>query len=221
MASIALVGGEDCESQLAGKPCDYAGWSNTIAWQIQREDCASDVAGVNVYFASTDTLRLEEYQLIASQVIDSFYVDGPLPMPAGCYRLRVVDQSGNESDWSEPICQDNCPFFALPIILSPNNDGVYENFETLNEPFCPRFVQRVQLRIFNRWGKEVHAYDSEATPSREVNLRRFWDGRTAEGKRVSPGVYYYQADVSFLELQSVPRTYKGWVQVMYEVTGTE
>ncbi|MEO0332310.1 MAG: gliding motility-associated C-terminal domain-containing protein, partial [Bacteroidota bacterium] len=78
VASVALVGGEDCESQLAGKPCDYAEWSNTIAWQIQREDCAPDVAGVNIYFASTDTLGLEEYQLIASQVTDSFYVDGPL-----------------------------------------------------------------------------------------------------------------------------------------------
>ncbi|MEM6842392.1 MAG: gliding motility-associated C-terminal domain-containing protein [Bacteroidota bacterium] len=221
VASVSLVGGEDCEAQLAGKPCDYTDWSNTIAWQIRNEDCAPDVAGVNVYFASTDTLGLEEYQPIATQVTDSFYVDGPLPMPAGCYRVRVVDQSGNESDWSEPVCQDNCLFFELPNIFTPNEDGVNEHFETMNEPFCPRFVQRVQLRIFNRWGKEVHAYDSESTPSREVNLRRFWDGRTIEGKRVSPGVYYYQADVSFFELQSIPRTYKGWVQVMYEDVGTE
>ena len=221
IASVALVGDtQDCETQLAGKPCDYAGWSNTIAWQIQQEGCAPDIAGVNVYFAATDTLGLEEYQLIAAGVTDSFYVDGPLPMPAGCYRVRVVDQSGNESEWSEPICQDNCPFFALPNIFTPNEDGVNEHFETLNEPFCPRFVQRVQLRVFNRWGKEVHFYDSGGAANREVSLRKFWDGRTAEGQRVSPGVYYYQAEVNFSELQPQSRTYKGWVQVMYKDIGT-
>lgn len=222
IASVALVGDtQDCEAQLVDKPCDYADWSNTVAWQIQTDECASDIAGVNVYFASSDSLGLEEYQLIAAQVTDSFYVDGPLPMPAGCYRVRVVDQSGNESEWSEPVCQDNCPFFALPNIFTPNGDDVNEHFETLDEPFCPRFVRQVQLRIFNRWGKEVYFFDSEAQPNQEVNLRRFWDGRTIAGRRVSPGIYYYQAEVSFFELQSLPRTYKGWVQVMYEEVGTD
>ncbi|WKN43907.1 gliding motility-associated C-terminal domain-containing protein [Tunicatimonas pelagia] len=221
IATLKLVGDTlDCATQLAGKPCNYADWSNTIAWQVQRESCAADIAGVNVYFASTDTLGLEEYQLVASQVTDTFYVDGPLPMPVGCYRVRVVDQSGNESAWSEPVCQDNCPFFALPNIFTPNEDGVNEYFETLKEPFCPRFVQRVQLYVFNRWGKEVHFYDSGGQPNREVSLRKFWDGRTVEGRRVSPGIYFYRAEVYFSELQPIPRTYKGWVQVMYEDVGT-
>lgn len=221
VASVMLLGDtQNCEAQLADKPCDYAAWSNAIAWQFQAEDCAPDMAGVNVYFASTDTLGLEEYQLIASQVTDSFYVDGPLPMLAGCYRVRVVDQSGNESEWSEPNCQDNCPYFALPNVFTPNEDGMNEYFEPLSEPFCPRFVQRVRITVYNRWGKAVHTYDSQTQPDQEVSLRKFWNGRTAEGRKVSPGIYYYQADVDFYELQSVPRTYKGWVQVMYEDVGT-
>lgn len=222
VASVALAGeSQDCDALLSGKPCDYEGWTNTLTWQINPEACSPDVAGVNVYFASSDTLGLEEYQLIAEQVTENSFIDGPLPLLSGCYRVRVVDQSGNESDWSEPVCQDNCPYFALPNIFTPNEDGFNEYFEALKEPFCPRFVRRVQLTVYNRWGKEVYFYDSEAQQARETSLSRFWDGRTSTGKKVSAGVYYYQGNVDFYELQPEPHIYKGWVQVMYEQPGTD
>lgn len=217
VASVALAGdAQNCETLLAGKPCDYEGWINTLTWQIDAESCSSDIAGVNVYFASSDTLGLEEYHLIAEQVTENTFVDGPLPMLAGCYRVRVVDKSGNESEWSEPVCQDNCPYFALPNVFTPNEDGVNEYFEALKEPFCPRFVRRVQLSVYNRWGKEVYSYDSDEQQRQETSLYRFWDGRIATGKKVSAGVYYYQADVDFYEFQPESHVYKGWVQVMYE-----
>lgn len=206
---------ETCDAFLEGQSCDFEGFENRLEWQAAQDSCAADLAGYNVYFSADGEA---EYQRIASLVQDNFYVDGPLASYAGCYRIAAVDVSGNESEWSEPFCRDNCPSFSLPNVFTPNGDGVNETFEAMKEPFCPRFIERVVLRVYNRWGKQVYAYDSHENLQRESNLISYWDGTADNGIKVSAGMYYYQAEVTFnvLDPERAARTYKGWVQVAYE-----
>ncbi len=203
----------DCESLLEGKPCDFNQFFNTITWQRDPSDCDSDVGGYNVYFSFTGEEGSFEK---VKTVTDTFYVDGPLASFAGCYRISAVDRSGNESELSEPICNDNCPSFELPNVFTPNADGENDVFRAYNKPEenkCPRFVKSVSFTVFNRWGKEIRSFQSGPEQSILIN----WDGRDEEGQLVPPGVYYYTADVQFIWLDPNrgPRQYKGWVHVMF------
>ena len=209
----------DCAALLADKPCNFNAFTNTLTWKRNEDACADDVNRYNIYFSATGT-EDSPYERIATAVTDTFYVDGPLSSLAGCYRIAAVDRSGNESPWSEPICRDNCPYYELPNVFTPNGDGVNDTFQAYNEPFarCPRFVTQVQFWVYNRWGKEVYAYDSQENIERENRLFIHWDGTTHAGRKVSAGNYYYLAKVRFsgLEPNRRPREMKGWVQVMYD-----
>lgn len=212
---IENAGIEECETFLASQDCDFSGFENYLQWTAPQNECADDIAGYNVYFAENSEAP---YERIASLVTDEFFLDGPLASYAGCYRVSAVDLSGNESELSEPFCRDNCPGFGLPNVFTPNGDQKNETFTSLTEPYCPRFLQRVVLKVYNRWGKEVYRYDSDLNVQREDRLTSYWDGFLDTGKKASAGIYYYHAEVTFnvLDPSRSARTYKGWVHVLYE-----
>jgi hypothetical protein len=71
-------------------------------------------------------------------------------------------------------------------------------------------LRRVHFTAFNRWGVKV--YESQSNPL--IN----WSGDVtdiegAKGGKVSDGLYYYQAEVEFADLNGTKKTFKGWVQV--------
>ncbi len=208
--AVAII--SDCEEILADKPCDFDEFVNIISWQRDPSDCDEDVGSYNIYFSFTG--EEGSYEKIAN-VSDTVYVDGPLASFAGCYRVAAVDRSGNESEWSEMVCNDNCPNYELPNVFTPNEDGSNDVFRAYDRPDerCPRFVENVKFTVFNRWGKEIYSYESGGEKSIFIN----WDGRTEDGQMVSPGVYYYTADVKFVYLDPNrgARQFKGWVQVLY------
>ena len=124
--------------------------------------------------------------------------------------MTAVDRSGNESNPSNVVCKDNCPYYELPNVFTPNGDGKNEKFE----PFrCPQFVESVDFTVYNRWGRKVFETDK--------NILIQWDGRTAAdgetaGKALSSWVYYYLAKVKFQRLrrQDEVQNIKGWVQIL-------
>jgi gliding motility-associated-like protein len=101
-------------------------------------------------------------------------LDSLLPGPDGVLRQ-------NESLLGDTVCVDNCPFYALPNVFSPNDDGVNDVFEA----FPWKFVDSVDVRIMNRWGEEVFKTKNPAVE---------WDGTYLDtGELLPDGVYFYTA----------------------------
>lgn len=72
--------------------------------------------------------------------------------------------------------------FEWPNVITPNGDGVNEQFRPLNNLLDGSW----SLIVFNRWGQVVH--DSG---QRSIG----WDGRNPAGVECSEGIYYYIASV--------------------------
>ncbi|MGK7397170.1 MAG: gliding motility-associated C-terminal domain-containing protein [Candidatus Cyclobacteriaceae bacterium M3_2C_046] len=206
---------DDCEAFMAGKPCDFISFSNELNWEVDESgDCDDDTRSFNVYFSRTG--EEGSYELIGN-VRNTSFVHSNLPSFAGCYRIAAIDRSGNISALTEPICKDNCPNYELPNVFTPNEDGSNDTFTAMNnDPAnCPRFVQSVVFKVYNRWGKEVYnsTLDSE---NNERNIMINWDGITNEGILVSPGVYYYLAEVNYITLNPEDSTeeLKGYIHIL-------
>ena len=195
---------ETCETPYdLNPPCppvltvddDCINITNELVWNNPNNGCADDVTAYNVYYAPNAN---EELQLITTNNDPNdttfiFPVEEYNFSIAGCYAITALDSlnlwpdgslNRNESDFSEIICIDNCPEYFLPNIFSPNNDGINDFFV----PFPYRYVESIDLIIFNRWGMEVFK-----TTDPDIN----WDGKNFESGNISPdGAYYYTIKVN-------------------------
>jgi hypothetical protein len=218
----------DCNAFFETSQCSVAEFSNRLEWTT---NCELEVSGYNIY---ASPLPDQEFSLIASNVVDNLFVDKNLASFARCYKIKAVDNQGNESEWSEMVCNDNCPYFELPNVFTPNGDDCNEYFSaygpfnplnvsapescvlnTGNYSRCLRFVKGVAFRVYNRWGKEVYSYETKSNTT-EKSFYINWDGRDANGQLLSTGVYYFSADVTFDVIAPEKRfqRLKGWVQVV-------
>lgn len=199
----------DCNAIVRAEPCDFNNYVNDLIISPGCDD--DDISGFNIYFSDSyngpfEFLAFTENEQFRHDLSGSF---------KGCYKIKAVDYSGNESMASEMICRDNCPYFELPNIFTPNDDGFNDQFTefTLNPGHCPRFVDNINFSVYNRYGKLVYSSDPE--PDQNYMIR--WDGKDNKKMKVPAGVYYYEVNVSFDVLNSQNRTrlYKGWIEVMY------
>jgi len=156
---------------------------NKIEWAIQDGFCWEGIKNIKIYY--TDILN-GEMQLIQTveNVNDKFYLHYPTNSLAACYKVTATDTTGNESSADLTVNIDNCTYYQLPNVFTPNNDA--EN--DLYHPIHPyKFVEKINIQIFNRWGTLVYT-----TEDPEIN----WDGRDMTSKQlVADGVYYYLCDV--------------------------
>ena len=105
--------------------------------------------------------------------------------------VTAVDSFGNESDSGSTLCIDNCPIYELPNVFTPGDDGKNDLFT----PFPYKFIESVDVTIFNRWGNIVFE-----TKDPDIN----WDGKEMKsGKQVSDGVYYYMCTVNEIRLVGI------------------
>ncbi len=176
--SIAVA--NSCEDEDAA-PEDFL--VNRITWTIENSaDCIlDDLQTVRIYFASSVEGDLE---LIAelNGGNEFVYLHQRDQDISGCYFASSVDEVGNESALSEVVCVDNCPDYTLPNVFTPNGDGANDMFQ----PFPYRFVESIDMKIFNRWGQVVHE-----TTDPDIN----WDGTNLSGADLADGVYYYEARI--------------------------
>jgi gliding motility-associated-like protein len=178
----SLVVQADCELER-----DTLRWSGPSACPE-----ADDITGYNVYWAPFwgDSLQLWIHVEDPMDTVAVFNEGDVQRSIAGCFVVTALDSllpgpdgvlRQNESLLGDTVCVDNCPFYALPNVFSPNDDGVNDVFEA----FPWKFVDSVDVRIMNRWGEEVFKTKNPAVE---------WDGTYLDtGELLPDGVYFYTA----------------------------
>jgi hypothetical protein len=214
----------DCEQFIQNETCNNTALANTLSWSDPEDGCRQDIVMYQIWATSNPD---GEFELIAT-VNGTTYVDSGLSSFARCYRVEAIDALGRVSEPSEVVCSDNCPYFELPNVFTPNGDACNDRFSAWFDPSegseelpcpvadvtrCPRFVKEVNLQIYNRWGQEV--FHSSSSDNSTVLVD--WDGRDNNGKLLETAVYYYIANVEFnvLDPSRRRRTYKGWVHLIH------
>jgi len=178
--------------------CDH--FRNVLSWDtIPR--CSADIIRYVIYY--------KPYQSEGFVVLDSTnnlnYTHSGLVSIAGCYSIMAVDSVGNMSARSDSVCLDSdaCGSYHLPNMFTPNNDERNDLFT----PFPFSSVEKIDLQIFNRWGKLVFK-----TQDPKIN----WDGKIQDTNQpASDGVYYYVCDVYEITLNgTIKRTLKGSITII-------
>jgi gliding motility-associated-like protein len=163
---------------------------NEIRWKKPTDSCGLDIAGYRLYFQPFCTGPFEMVMEFAN-LDDTLYLHQPNSGNlAGCYYVTAVDSiegnaGGNESAPSAIVQTDNCPFYELPNVFTPNGDGANDFFK----PCLPyRFISSVDFRVFNRWGQQVFQ-----TSNPDIQ----WDGTDQKtGKLLAEDVYFYVCTVN-------------------------
>ncbi len=169
-----------CPPKLSGHSiCDST--NIKLSW-IYNDTCNNDIKHYSIYY----TPYLDgEYKLIytAEPHENSFDYFPELGM-AGCYYMTATDSTNNVSPNSNRICLDDCIYYELPNVFTPNGDG-HNDFFIPVKPYY--FVNKIDIQIYNRWGQLLYQ-----TNDPEI----MWDGRNFRNEKiVSDGVYYYTCDV--------------------------
>lgn len=180
---------------------DCESFQNFLTWENPDPLCSYDVVKYIVYYLppqSKNMVKLDSTQ-------STNYTHSNLVTMAGCYSVQAIDSVGNRSAMSDTICIDSdvCGSYHLPNIFTPNGDEKNDLFV----PFPYSSVEKIDLRIVNRWGNLVFSTEDPAIK---------WDGKMqGTNQDVSDGVYYYICDVYELTLNgSVKRTMKGSVTII-------
>ncbi|MFN6946517.1 MAG: gliding motility-associated C-terminal domain-containing protein, partial [Cytophagaceae bacterium] len=124
---------------------------------------------------------------------------------AGCYAIKALNYYSLESEMSNKVCVDICVFYQLPNLITPNRDGMNDLFIPLPDPLN---VEKVRFTVFNRWGAMVYYSEDD------IYLN--WGGVGNDGKELSEGVYYYNAEVTWkrrLKKEDQVKNIKGWVHI--------
>lgn len=107
------------------------------------------------------------------------------------YTLTIMYNSGCVAVASAKIIVIGKEPVFIPNAFSPNGDGVDDQFLIYGTG-----IKTVDMKIFNRWGEKV--FDSG-------DQFLGWDG-TFKGQLQEPGVYVYEAQITFLDNTTILRT---------------
>ena len=196
--------------------CDNLGQQNlrppyitTVSWDFDGSCPAStDLSSVRIYALvdSAGSGRTLLAELPWPQ--DSLFRISDSLQIARCYGLTAVDSIGNEGPLSDIRCVSNCPFYELPNVFTPNGDNQHD----VLRPRINRFVARVDLQVFDRWGVKVYQTEDPTLG---------WDATTLGGEPVSDGTYHYicrvfeqTADGGSVEVDGPPLS--GFIEVVRE-----
>jgi CHU_C Type IX secretion signal domain len=215
----------NCDEYLNANTCYQTEFSNTIFRNLDDlSGCRKDIVTYKIYATSSQDGDYALIKQIASK--NTFFIEAGLPSFARCYRISAIDGLDQEGPLSDSVCNDNCPYYELPNVFTPNEDGYNDafsaNFDVKDlqngtttsgvSIRCPRFVQSIDFTVYNRWGKQVYSYTSED----ENFISIEWNGHDSNGHELSSGVYFYTAEVTFnvLRAENKKRQLQGWVHLV-------
>ncbi len=158
-----------------------------LGWDANEANDLSHYAvyrGTNADFVPAQGNRI-------AQPADAGYFDGEWRWDSGfCYKVSALDIHGNESGFTL-LQPGNVTGEEIPSV--PSSSYIGQNYPN---PFNPSTMiefglaaaGRVSLRIYDAAGRLVHVIVDEDRPAgRYVGE---WDGRDANGRAVSSGVYF-------------------------------
>lgn len=166
-------------------PCkDFSSLKVILNWTYPA-NCRKDLIAYKIYWRSNKNENWILLKTVSSNI--NTYSDERELLRltiAGCYSVTSIDSFNNESNFDNAKCIDNCPYYQLPNVFTPGSDDELNRFF---KPFPYRFISKIDLTIYNRWGQEVFKSENP-----EIN----WSGKDQEsGIDCSEGVYYYICDV--------------------------
>ncbi len=174
--------------------CDLI--ENELVWNNPNNTCADDVAKYYIYYSPfeySDLILIDS----TNHPDDTVYIHSNLSSVTACYAVTAIDSIGNESEFSNVVCVDYdvCPVYRLPNIFTPNGDSRNDYFVPFPETIAA--VEKIDIKIFNRWGKIVFKTDNP-----NIN----WDGKNQQNKKDCPqGVYFFICDVFEITLDGLRR----------------
>ena len=202
---VLVLDSTNCETFTAQSPIqNRLSWNPVINPAV---GCEDEIASYKLYFRPT----IEgDFTLLATlDTTQLNFIHDNLNSLAGCYYVTALDRLDNESEPSNIVCQDNCTYYELPNIITPNKDNINDVFQ----PFpTPRFVESVDFKVYDRWGVLVF--------TRNDDILLNWDGKSnvkgTSSQSLPPGLYYYSAKVKFIRLdpKEAVQIMKGWIKLM-------
>lgn len=170
----------DCENAEDNAEFD----SNIVFWESPESICGDgDVITYYLYYTDPfgQTTTILDTINDPNETEYQHFLDNTL---AGCYYVIAIDSFQNVSSPSNEFCVESCLVYDLPNAFTPNND-------TQNDMYTPlegyRFVNRVDFKVFNRWGDLVFETEDPA-----IN----WNGTDFKtNKELPAAVYYYVCKV--------------------------
>ena len=178
---------------------------NSLEWNNPNTFCCDDALRYIIYYSPNLIEEMDSIAGINSIETTNFshqlFADSATSM-AGCYAVTAVDSFGNESHLITKYCVDECFDFELPNVFTPNGDETFDLFVSRYS-----FVDKVEMKIFNRWGVLVYETD---------NPKIEWDGKYLDTDKLVPdGVYFYTCDVYNTRLSGIEhRTLTGFVHLI-------
>lgn len=175
---------------------------NQFNWTNPNLSCSDDVVGYHLWYMADENADPYIIATISPASVTTYTHDS-LTSVAGCYFITAIDSFNNESAPSARICLDNCPVYELPNVFTPNGDGNNDLFV----PFPYRYVESVELVIYDRWGAVIFE-------TKDPNIG--WNGINLQsGKQCSDGVYYYTCRVFERRLKGLEnRNIAGYLHIL-------
>jgi gliding motility-associated-like protein len=210
---LTIINGSesDCLAMVGELGCKNAVYHNDLQL-MQGCETDNDFKSFQVYYQAPGENSFSQITETAEPV----FVHDSLSLLAGCYYTTAIDYSGNVSEPSSIMCRENCLNALLPNVFTPNNDGTNDTFGLVeqyngNQASCPAFIQKIELVIVNRWGKQLYAR-SFTNPDLYSNL---WDGLDNQKRKVASGTYFYHLTISYYSTEVATEDIEGWVDVMH------
>ncbi len=121
------------------------------------------------------------------------------PVESATYSLTITDSNGCQAMDEIFIEVENKRNVFIPNVFSPNSDGTNDKFIIFGGKGVAEILS---FKIFDRLGEPI--FEVKNVPPNDAKFG--WDG-TFKGKEMSPQVFIYMAEISFLDGISV--VYKG------------
>jgi len=176
------------------------GLTDSLLWKLP-DSCVNDVATYQLYHSNAGTTF---YELVATIPFGTnlYIYTNPVSI-SGCYYMTATDSAGNISMPSNALCVDGCPYYELPNVFTPDDDGKNDLFH----PFPNyRDVRDVDMKIYNRWGALVFE-------TNDPNIG--WNGKRKNiGENLPESAYFFICVLNEIYLDGIkPRVIRGYVQL--------